>query len=84
MTIQAIGLVLTLIGSILINCADAALFVQACIPNCLNSYSYQFLNIMMIIAGIIGFVEFSLFFVLIELKVLREPRSLNMYLQYQK
>lgn len=81
---NSIGLVLSLCGLILINCFDMALYVSICIPNCANQFSYQFLNLIMIIVGSFGFIVFAAYLVMIEYFILRESRSLNIFLRNRK
>lgn len=80
---NCLGAAASVVGLMALNIVDMALFNPSCIVGC-DYHSLQYLNLIMVIFGLIGFFNCAGFLAILELSVLREARSTNIFLENRK
>lgn len=81
--LHSLGIAVSIGGLILVNALDMAMFNTNCMHAC-GIYSYQYLNLMMLVFGITGFLACLIFILMVEFLILKESRTLNIYLENRK
>jgi hypothetical protein len=73
------GAAMASLALIIVNSIDMAMYNIVCIHACENT-SYQYLALIILVFGIVGFLSSILFILAIDFLVLKEARALNAYL----
>ena len=71
--------ILSTVGGIILNVFDMAFYNMKCMNAC-ETFSTQYLNLIVIIFGAIGLISVCIFMASIEYYVLYESRKLNIFL----
>ena len=80
--LHVLGFAASLGGLIILNCFSLALYNTQCI-NC-GVGSHQYLNLIVLIFGVLGLLVCAAFVFLIDFLILKEARTLNVYLNTAK
>lgn len=81
--LHILGSLANLGGIIIVNSLDMTLYNVTCIFAC-GVYTNQYLGLIMIIFGIIGFMACIAYLFVIDFLVLRHARALNIYLENRR
>lgn len=75
------GIAISLGGIVVVNGMDLAIYNTSCMYDCDVSHQHQYLGLIQLVFGICGIIVFALYVLIIEISILKEPRSLNSYLE---